>query len=65
VAAQGPVQGWTAQLAAMGIGFLASSVAGYLCIRFLLGYLRRGRLYPFAIYCALAGTACLILSFVR
>jgi undecaprenyl-diphosphatase len=57
--------GWTAQLAAMGIGFLASSVAGYLCIRFLLGYLRRGRLYPFAIYCALAGTACLILSFVR
>ena len=58
-------EGWTANLAVMIVGFLASAVVGYACIRFLLGYLRRRRLYPFAAYCALAGTACLILSFVR
>jgi undecaprenyl-diphosphatase len=56
---------WTSYLGAMGAGFLASAIAGYVCIRFLLDYLRRGKLYIFALYCALAGTACLIVSFVR
>jgi undecaprenyl-diphosphatase len=46
-------------------GFVVSAVVGYACIRFLLGYLRRKGLYPFAIYCALAGTACLVISLVR
>ncbi len=55
---------WTAHLVPMAVGFLASAVVGYMCIRFLLSYLRRKGLYPFAIYCALAGTACFVLSFL-
>jgi undecaprenyl-diphosphatase len=46
-------------------GFVASAAVGYACIRFLLGYLRRKGLYPFAIYCAVAGTTCLVISLVR
>ncbi|MCD6288964.1 MAG: undecaprenyl-diphosphatase UppP [Anaerolineae bacterium] len=46
-------------------GFLAAAVAGYLCIHILLSYLQRGRLYIFAIYCALIGVSGLVLSFVR
>jgi undecaprenyl-diphosphatase len=56
---------WTAALGALIVGFVGAALAGYLCIRFLLRYLRRGKLYPFALYCALAGTFCLVLSFVR
>jgi undecaprenyl-diphosphatase len=56
---------WTSYLLPMGIGFLASAAAGYGCIRFLLDYLRRGKLYVFAIYCSLAGLACLAVSFFR
>ncbi len=46
-------------------GFLVAAVSGYLCIRFLLAYLRRGRLYVFAAYCAVIGAATLIVSAVR
>ena len=57
--------GWTGHMAPLVVGFAASAIAGYVCIRFLLNYLQRGKLYLFAGYCALAGTACLILSFIR
>ncbi|GAB4561554.1 MAG: undecaprenyl-diphosphatase UppP [Anaerolineae bacterium] len=46
------------------IGFVSAAVTGYLCIRFLLRYLQRGRLYAFAAYCAVLGSAGIILSFV-
>ncbi len=49
----------------MVAGFVASAAVGYACIRFLLGYLRRKGLYPFAIYCTIAGTACLVISLIR
>jgi undecaprenyl-diphosphatase len=49
----------------VGAGFLAAAVSGYLCIRFLLAYLQRGRLYVFAAYCAVVGVAALVLSLVR
>ena len=42
------------------LGFLAAAISGYLCIQFLLSYLQRGKLYAFAIYCWLAGGACLL-----
>jgi undecaprenyl-diphosphatase len=58
-------EGWTAHLAPVGIGFLSSALVGYACIRFLLRYLRQHGLYPFATYCALAGTACLAVALVR
>jgi len=57
--------GWTANLPPLLIDFLAAGVSGYLCIRFLLNYLRRGRLYPFAVYCTLAGAFCLIVALTR
>lgn len=57
--------GWTGHLVPLGVGFTASAITGYVCIRYLLNYLRKGKLYLFAGYCVLAGTACLILSFIR
>lgn len=59
------VDGWTSALGALLVGFGAAALSGYLCIRFLLSYLRRGKLYPFAVYCTVAGLFCLIWSFVR
>jgi undecaprenyl-diphosphatase len=56
---------WTAHLGPMLVGFLASAIVGYLCIRFLLGFLRKGKLYSFAIYCTVAGMACLVVSFFQ
>jgi len=53
----------TGQLAPLAAGFLSAAISGYLCIRFLLSYLQRGRLYVFAAYCAAVGTACFLLSF--
>ena len=43
------------QLPALTAGFVAAAVSGYLCIHFLLSWLRRHSLYPFAIYCAAFG----------
>jgi undecaprenyl-diphosphatase len=57
--------GWTAQLGPLVAGFLAAALSGYVCIRFLLSYLQRNKLYPFAVYCALAGTLGLVVSFIR
>ncbi|MBI4318589.1 MAG: undecaprenyl-diphosphatase UppP [Chloroflexi bacterium] len=39
------------------VGFLAAAVSGYLCINFLLRYLRSRSLHVFAAYCAVVGTA--------
>ena len=49
-----------AHLPPLVLGFLTAVLSGYLCIRFLLSYLQRGRLYAFAIYCWMAGGACLL-----
>jgi undecaprenyl-diphosphatase len=53
------------QLLPLIIGFLAAAISGYLCIRFLLAYLQRGRLCVFAIYCWLAGITFLTLFLMR
>ncbi len=46
------------------VGFVAAAVSGYLCIRFLLSFLQRGRLYVFALYCWTLGIlSLLILAF--
>jgi undecaprenyl-diphosphatase len=47
------------------VGFLAAAISGYACIRFLLAYLQRGKLYVFAAYCWLAGSVSLILFLMR
>jgi len=47
------------------VGFLAAAISGYVCIRFLLAYLQRGRLYVFAAYCWLAGSVSLTVFLTR
>jgi undecaprenyl-diphosphatase len=46
----------------LAAGFVASAVVGYLAIRWLLGYLSRSSLFPFAIYCLLVGTVALLVG---
>lgn len=50
------------QIGVMVVGFIVSAVTGYLAVNFLLAYLRRHNLYLFALYCAGAGAAVLILA---
>jgi undecaprenyl-diphosphatase len=52
-------------LSALAIGSVAAAVSGYLCIRWLLGYLQRRSLTVFAVYCALFGLFCLAVALIR
>ena len=49
-------------LGALVVGFVAAALAGYLAIRFLLGYVRTHSLRPFAYYCFVIGVAAIVLS---
>ncbi len=49
----------------LATGFLAAAVSGFLAIHFLLSFVRRRRLYPFAAYCVLLGVFGLVISFLR
>jgi len=42
--------------------FIAAAVVGYGCIAFLLNWVKRHTLYPFAVYCALVGLLYLLLA---
>jgi undecaprenyl-diphosphatase len=53
------------QMLPLIVGFLAAAISGYVCIRFLLAYLQRGKLYVFAAYCWLAGSMSLIIFLMR
>ncbi len=57
IAAQGDLN---AQIPALLVGFLTAGISGYLAIRWLLNYVKRHRLYPFAVYCVIIGTLALI-----
>ena len=46
-------------------GFLAAAVVGFAAIAWLLLYLRTRPLYPFAVYCVLAGTVSLLVGLLR
>ncbi len=48
----------------LAIGFTVAALVGWLAVRWLLGYLSRNSLYIFAIYCAIAGAFCLIISLI-
>lgn len=54
-----------AQLPALLVGFVTSAVCGYAAIRFLLAYVRRHSLYPFAVYCLLVSLAVLTVFVLR
>lgn len=53
-----------AQLPTMAAGFLAAAVSGYLCIHFLLNWLKSHSLYLFAAYCALFGGIYLLTALI-
>jgi undecaprenyl-diphosphatase len=50
------------QAPAFIVGLLGAGIVGFGCIHYLLRYLQRRRLYPFAAYCAAAGIVCLIIA---
>ena len=41
-------------------GSLVSGIAAYLSVRFLVRYFETRTLTPFAIYCLIAGSACIV-----
>lgn len=49
----------------IGLAAVVAGVVGFLTIRWLLGYLGRGSLYGFAVYCAVVGAGCLLWAAVR
>jgi undecaprenyl-diphosphatase len=51
-------------LPGFGVGLVAAAIVGWLAIRWLLGYLNKHSLYVFALYCAVAGAACLVFALV-
>lgn len=53
-------EGWQSQFVPLSIVFITSAVVGYGCIYFLLAWLRKRNLYPFAVYCALFGILFLV-----
>jgi len=54
-----------AQAPTLIVGFVTAGLVGFGCIHFLLRYLQRHRLYPFAVYCAVAGFICLLVALAR
>lgn len=59
----GSMAGSTLSPAAIAVGTIAAAIVGYVALKVLLRTVRNGRLYCFAPYCWLAGTAALIVSF--
>ncbi len=54
-----------AQAPTLIVGFLSASAVGLGCVHFLMRYLQRRRLYPFAVYCAVVGVVCLLVALAR
>ena len=55
----------TTELPGLTIGFIAAAVSGYLCIRWLLGYLQKHSLYVFAAYCVVVSVLTILVALVR
>ena len=48
----------------LAVGFATAALVGWFAIKWLLGYLNKHSLYPFAIYCAVIGAVCLIFALI-
>jgi len=59
--AEAPAPAWGAVIP----GALTAAIVGYLCIHYLLSYLRRGKLYVFAAYCGVLGLVVILVSLLR
>jgi len=57
--------GLAAQAPTLAVGFVVAGAVGLGCIYFLMRYLQRRSLYPFAVYCAVASLLCLLVALVR
>jgi undecaprenyl-diphosphatase len=57
--------GLAAQAPVLVTGFASAGVVGFGCIHFLLRYLQRRPLYPFAIYCTTGSIVCLLVAIAR
>jgi len=53
------------QLPQLAVTFVVSAVVGYVCIHFLLTWVRRHNLYLFAFYCITFGTLYLVIAAIR
>jgi undecaprenyl-diphosphatase len=49
----------------IAVGFIAAAVVGYVCIRWLLGYLGRHSMEAFGVYCVAAGLLSLLVAWLR
>lgn len=47
-------------LALLVVGFVTAAIVGWFAIKWLIDYLSKRSLYVFAIYCAIAGSACIL-----
>jgi len=54
-----------ATLLPLAVGFLGAFLSGYICIRFLLGFVRQRGVQVFAAYCWLLGVATLVIYLLR
>jgi undecaprenyl-diphosphatase len=59
------LQNFSQYVLPIAVGFIAAAVVGYLCIRWLIGYLNRHSLYIFAAYCVGASLFCLLIAALR
>ncbi|MBE2221350.1 MAG: undecaprenyl-diphosphatase UppP [Anaerolineae bacterium] len=55
----------TTSLAAYAAAFVTAALVGYLCIYFLLNWVRNHSLYIFAVYCVLLSVSYLLYSFIN
>jgi undecaprenyl-diphosphatase len=55
----------TTSVAAYVGAFISAAVVGYLCIHFLLSWVRNHSLYIFAVYCAVLGGGYLLFSLLN
>jgi undecaprenyl-diphosphatase len=57
--------GLTEFLPVLAVGFLTAAIIGWLAIKWLLNYLNKHSIYVFAAYCAVVGSAVLLIQFIR
>ncbi len=59
------VPNFSSYLLPIGLATVVAGVVGYVAIRWFLGYLNRGSLYGFAVYCAVVGVVFWVLAAIR
>ena len=58
------LEGISSYIPSLIIGFLTSAIVGWFAVRWLIGYLSKHSLYPFALYCLIIGLGCFAWSII-